>query len=56
MKMLYSYSIMRLDLEHINEYCEDIENQVKTGVCSMPLFSMTLTPDGDPAIDKAKML
>lgn len=47
---------MRLDLEHINEYCEDIENQVKSGVCSMPLFCMTLTPEGDPAIDKAKML
>ena len=49
--MLYSYSIMRLDSEHINEYCEDIENQVKSGVCSMPLFCMTLTPEGDPAID-----
>lgn len=56
MKMLYSYSIMRLDKEHINEYCDDIEKQVKTGVCSMPLFCMTLTPEGDPAINKAKML
>ena len=53
---MLNYSIMRLDEEHIEEYCKDIEYQVKNGICTMPLFSMTLTPEGDPAIDKADML
>ena len=47
---------MRLDSEHIEEYCQDIEAQVQQGVCLMPLFNMTLTPEGDPAIDKAALL
>lgn len=53
---MLNYSIMRLDEEHIEEYCKDIEYQVKSGICTMPLFCMTLTPEGDPAIDKAALL
>ena len=53
---MHNYSIMRLDEAHIEEYCADIEGQVKNGVATMPLFMMTLVPEGDPAIDKADML
>ena len=52
---MLSFSIMPLDEDHIEEYCEDIRFQVENGICSMPLFSMTLTPEGDPAIDKAEI-
>ena len=47
---------MRLDAAHIDEYCEDIKYQIENGISTMPLFSMTLTPEGDPAIDKAALL
>ena len=50
---MLNYSIMSLNAEHIDEFCEDIINQVKKGVATMPLFCLTLTPEGDPAIDKA---
>jgi len=53
---MLNYSIMRLDEVHLEEYCTDIENQVKNGIATMPLFCMTLTPEGDPAIDKAEAL
>jgi hypothetical protein len=51
--MLYNFSIMTLDEEHIDEVCEDIAYQVKNGIATMPLFMMPLTPEGDPVIDKA---
>lgn len=47
---------MPLDIEHVEGFCKDVEGQVRDGVCSMPLFCMTLTPEGIPAIDKAKLL
>ena len=47
------YSIMSLDLAHIDEICEDIKNQVESGVCSMALFMFKLVPEGVPFIDKA---
>ena len=53
---MLNYSIMRLDEAHLEEYCTDIENQVKNGIATMPLFCMTLTPEGVPAIDKAEAL
>ena len=52
---MLNYSIMSLDEEHIDEFCEDIERQIKDGIATAPLFSMTLTPEGDPVIDKAAM-
>lgn len=53
---MLNYSIMSLDEEHIDEFCEDIERQIKEGIATAPLFSMTLTPEGDPIIiDKAAM-
>lgn len=53
---MLNYSIMSLNEEYIDEHCADIEYQVQNGIASMPLFSMTLTPEGNPAIDKADML
>ena len=53
---MLNYSIMSLNEEHLDEFCADIEYQVKSGIATMPLFCMTLTPEGDPAIDKADML
>ena len=53
---MLNYSIMSLNEDHIDEFCADIEYQVKSGIATMPLFCMTLTPEGDPAIDKAGML
>ena len=37
-KHLYSYSIMNLDLGHIDEICNDIREQVESGVCDMAGF------------------
>ena len=52
---MLNYSIMSLDEEHIDEFCADIERQIKNNIATAPLFSMTLTPEGDPVIDKAAM-
>ena len=53
---MLNYSIMSLNAERIEDFCNDIEYQVKNGIATMPLFCMTLTPEGDPAIDKAELL
>ena len=50
---MLNFSIMPLNSELIDEYCLDIENQIKMGVCIMPLFSMSLVPEGIPTIEKA---
>ena len=49
------YSIMALDTEHLEQICEDIRQQVESGVCKCPLFMIKLVPEGDPAIDKASI-
>ena len=53
---LHLYSIVPLDTEHLEEICEDIRYQYENGVCSCPLFCMTLSPEGDPVTDKAAIL
>lgn len=53
---MQNYSIMPLDLDHIEEICQDIKYQYENGISSCALFSMTLTPEGNPAIDKAAIL
>ncbi|MBO5653450.1 MAG: hypothetical protein J6S44_04470, partial [Clostridia bacterium] len=53
---MFNFSIMRLDEDNLEFYCQDIVYQVTHGIATMPLFIMTLTPEGDPAIDKADML
>ena len=52
---MLNFSIMTLDEEHMDAYCEDIAYQVQNGIATMPLFMMTLTPEGDPVIDKAEL-
>ena len=49
------YSIMALDTAHLEEICEDIREQVQSGVCKCPLFMVKLVPEGNPAIDKASI-
>lgn len=53
---MYNYSIMPLNMAHIDEVCNDIAKQYKDGVADLALFKMTLTPEGNPVIDKAAML
>ena len=48
------FSIMRLDTEHLDEICSDIERQKRDGVSDCALFMMTLVPEGNPPVDKAK--
>ncbi len=49
---LYSYSIMPLDVTHVDEICKDIKEQYESGVASCALFKMTLVPEGNPPSDK----
>ena len=53
---LHLYSIMPLNLDHLDEICQDIYEQYINGVTTCALFSMTLVPEGDPVVDKAKIL
>ena len=50
------YSIMPLTPDYADEMCDDIEYQYKSGVATEALFCMTLTPEGNPVIDKAQIL
>ena len=50
------YSIVPLFTDHVKEICDDIERQYKEGIATEALFSMTLSPEGNPAVNKAKLL
>ncbi|MBO5224726.1 MAG: hypothetical protein J6C23_09475 [Clostridia bacterium] len=49
------YSIMALDVDHIDEICNDINWQYETGVANCVLFMFKLVPEGNPLINKAKI-
>ena len=51
---LHNYSIMPLNVDYIDEICEDIKEQYENGISSCPLFSMTLTPEDNPRVDKSE--
>lgn len=53
---LHLYSIMPLDLTHIDELCEDMRKQYVSGVTTCVLFNMTLVPEGNPPVDKVGKL
>ena len=53
--MDYLYSIMLLDVEHIDEICKDIKEQYDSGVTTCPLFMVKLVPEGKPLINKAQI-
>ena len=48
------YSIMGLQMNHVDEICDDIERQYNEGIATEALFSMALFPEGNPVVDKAK--
>ena len=50
-----NYSIMVPDVDHLEEMCADVVFQYKTGVTTMPLFSMSFVAEGNPFIDKASI-
>ena len=54
--MKYTFSIERLLTDHVDEICKDIEFQYKSGIASMPLFCMTLVPEGKVPVNKAEIL
>lgn len=53
---LNSYTVMPLDLTHLEEICQDIKEQCEKGIASCALFSMTLVPEGNPPADKVTIL
>ena len=53
---LYSYTIMPLDIAHLEEICQDIKYQQDAGIANMALFKMTLVPEGNPPANKAEIL
>ena len=55
-KKLHLYSIVLLDTDHIDEICQDIKEQYENGVSTCALFKMTLVPEGNPPVNKAKIL
>lgn len=50
--MLHAYSVTPLKEDHFQERVKDIAEMVHNHVISMPLFCMTLVPEGDPVWDK----
>ena len=53
---MQNYTIMPLDVEHLEEICQDIKEQYDRKIASCALFSMTLVPEGNPPIDKAGIM
>ena len=50
------FSVTPLHDDHAEEICNDVERLIRDGIATEPIFSMTLTPEGDPPINKAKLL
>ncbi len=53
---LHTYTIMNLDVAHLEKICQDIKEQYESGVASCALFSMTLVPEGNPPANKVDSL
>lgn len=51
--MLYNYTVTPLKEDNFEKRVEDIVNLYKNKITIMPLFSMTLVPEGNPVWDKA---
>lgn len=51
-KML-NLSITAMDTDHIDEICEDLIDQQRSGVSTHAMLMMTFNPEGTPAVDKA---
>jgi len=53
---MFNFNIVPLTVGDIDRICDDIVELVRSGVIDMPLFNMTLVPEGDPPVDKARVL
>lgn len=51
--MLYAFSVTPIEDDHFDERVKDIVEMHRNGVIYMPLFCMTLVPEGNPVWDKA---
>ena len=51
--MEHLYSIMPMDMAHVDELCADIKQQYEQGVATCALFYCKLVPEGKPLINKA---
>ena len=47
------FSIVKPDLEHMEEVLEDIRLQLEQGIATMPLFYLAMVPEGTPPANKA---
>ncbi len=52
---MFTYSIMPLFTDHVEEVCEDIKRQTIDGIADLALFYIRLVPEGNPPIPKAEM-
>ena len=50
---MQNYTIIPLDIEHLEEICQDIKEQYEKNIATCALFCMSLVPEGNPTIDKA---
>ena len=53
---MFNFNIVHLDVQNRDRICDDIVQLVRSGVINIPLFCMTLVPEGDPPADKARDL
>ena len=53
---MFNFNIVPLEVENLDRICDDIVRLVRDGVINLPLFNMTLVPEGDPPVDKAREL
>ena len=53
---MFNFNIVPLEVENLDRICDDIVQLVRTGISNVPLFNMTLVPEGDPPVDKARVL
>ena len=49
---MFTYSMMPLHTDHLDELVADIKDQYKRGISTCPMFIMTLVPEGTPVWDK----
>ncbi len=50
---MLNLSIMPLDAENIDQICDDVVEQQRTGVSTHAMFMMKFAPEGTPPVDKA---
>ena len=52
---MQNYTIVALDVSHLEEICLDVKEQYEKGIATMALFMIKLVPEGNPVIDKASL-